>query len=170
MKIVGSKKPVTVSHVFGEIAWLVSQSARHSAFKVSDLAWLVMPAIATRQFHLFRDGDTPLGVALWCYPTSEGEKVLSRDLLSPENKLHPDEWAGGANLWLVDIVAPFATLANRQLELMLGDLMTGPLKGREFRMLRTDVEAGSLNFTIVDDQAGSRLVGEMAAAIRRRQH
>lgn len=163
------KKSITVSHVFGEIAWLVGQSARHGAFKVSDLAWLVMPAIATRQFHLFRDGDSPLGVALWCYPTSEGEKVLSNGLLSPENKLNPEEWAGGTNLWLVDIVAPFATSANRQLELMLGDLMTGPLKGREFRMLRTDAETRSVNFTVVDDQAGTRLVEEIAAAIGRRQ-
>lgn len=170
-KAVGARHPqsVTVSHVFGEIAWLISQSARHTTFKVSDLAWLVMPAIPTRQFHLFRDGDAPLGVALWCYPTPEGEQVLSRGPLSPDNRLAPEEWAGGTNLWLVDLIAPFASSANRQLELMLGDLMTGPFKGREFRMLRTDAESGNVNFTTVDSQAGGRLVREVASAIARRQ-
>lgn len=65
-----------VSHVFGELVWLFTQSSRHAALPAAELAWLLMPAIAARQFHLFRDGGRPIGAAVRASVDSEGERCL----------------------------------------------------------------------------------------------
>lgn len=159
---------VTISQVLGEITWLITQSARHGSYPVAELSWLVLPPIAARQFHIFRQGERPIGAALWAFPPPAAEARLGEALPSPSNRLAPEEWTGGGPLWLVDLVAPFATAENRHIELMLGDLMTGPFKGRAFRMLRIDPETGAGSVAIVEADAGNRLVAEMAAAMKER--
>ena len=157
--------PVTVSQVLGEITWLVTQSARHRDFRVSDLGWLLMPPIAARQFHLFREGVRPVGAALWAFPPEDAAARLGRAPLSPQNPLHPEEWTGDGPLWLVDLVAPFATAENRQIEVMIADLLTGPFKGRPFRMLRIDPVTGAGSASVIDAGAGKRLVEQVAASL-----
>lgn len=157
---------VTVSQILGEITWLVTQSARHGGFPAAELSWLLLPPIASRQFHIFREGERPIGAALWGFPPPDAEARLSKALPSPSNRLAPEEWAGGGPLWLVDLIAPFATEENRHKELMIGDLVTGPFKGREFRMLRIDPETGEGSAAIVGSDAGRRLVAEIAGAMK----
>ena len=41
----GSGGPVTVSHLLGEMTWLLTQSPLHRAFSIGDIEWLVMPAL-----------------------------------------------------------------------------------------------------------------------------
>jgi hypothetical protein len=50
----------TVAQVLGEIAWLMTQSPRHKAVRLSDLEWL-MPAILLRQLRIFYSGEQPVG-------------------------------------------------------------------------------------------------------------
>jgi cytolysin-activating lysine-acyltransferase len=160
---------VTVSQILGEITWLITQSARHGRFPAAELSWLVLPPIAARQFFLFREGERPIGAALWGFPPPEAEARLSNALPSPTNRLAPEEWTGGGPLWLVDLIAPFATADNRHIELMLGDLMTGPFKGKEFRMLRIDPATGAGSAAVVGADAGQRLVAQIADAMKARK-
>jgi cytolysin-activating lysine-acyltransferase len=153
----------------GEITWLITQSARHRHFQAAELTWLLLPPIIARQFHIFRQGERPIGAALWGFPPPDAEARLSNALPSPTNRLGPEEWTGGGPLWLVDLIAPFATAENRHLELMLGDLMTGPFKGKEFRMLRIDPETGAGSAAVVGADAGQRLVADIAAAMEGRK-
>jgi cytolysin-activating lysine-acyltransferase len=51
--------------MLGEMTWLLSQSPLHNVLQLKDLEWLVMPALIHEQFYLFRDGDKPVGLALW---------------------------------------------------------------------------------------------------------
>ena len=46
----------TVSHMLGEVTWLLSQSPAHKHFAIGDLEWLVMPAILLERFRVFH-GD-----------------------------------------------------------------------------------------------------------------
>ncbi len=160
---------VTISQILGEITWLITQSPRHGGFPVAELSWLVLPPIASRQFHIFRQGERPIGVALWAFPPPAAEARLGKSLPSPSNRLAPDEWTGGGPLWLVDLIAPFATAENRHIELMLGDLVTGPFKNREFRMLRIDPGTGEGSAATIGADAGQRLVAEIAAAMKARK-
>jgi len=157
--------PLTVSHFLGEMTWLLTQSPLHRNFSISDIEWLLMPALLHEQFYIFRDGQQPVGLALWakCSPTAAAK--LDKGLVEPENRLSLDEWKGGDQIWLVDLIAPFANAENKQREIMIADLITGPLKRQEFRFHQTDPATGKRTVQVVSADAGDRLrqaVGEAA--------
>lgn len=157
--------PPTVSHMLGEMTWLLTQSPLHKALAIGDLEWLVMPALLNEQFYVFRDDDRPVGLALWAETGAEGEAKLGRGMIEPENRLTLAEWQGGDRLWLVDLVAPFATIENRQREIMMADLISGPLRGRAFHFHVTDPVTGARTVQAVAADAGERLADAIKAAV-----
>lgn len=161
----GGYAGVTVSHVLGEITWLISQSLLHRNLRVADLAWLVMPALTHGQFHLFRDDNKPIGVALWANVDAEGERKIAEGLLQPGNQLSEADWIGGDRLWLVDLIAPFANAENRHRELMFADLVTGKLKGQAFRTMRLDPASGDRKVVEVAAEAGDALVSRIVEGV-----
>jgi cytolysin-activating lysine-acyltransferase len=130
--------PHTVSHMFGEIVWLMSQSASHKHFAIADLEWMVMPALLLTQYRLFHHEGHPIGAALWAFLSEEAEAKLS---LTPV-RLRPDEWKSGNRCWLVDLITPGATAENRLAAVMLDDLRRTALKGRSFSFRKTDLATG----------------------------
>jgi len=151
--------PPTVSHLLGEMTWLLSQSPLHRALAIGDLEWLVMPALIHQQFYLFRDGDRPVGLALWAKCDAEAEKKLAEGMIEPENRLTLEEWTSGDRIWLVDLIAPFADGTNRHRELMIADLISKPLAGEEFRFHQTDPATGVRIVQTVAADAGEKLRG-----------
>lgn len=135
-------RPPTVSHLLGEMTWLLTQSPLHKALAIGDLEWLIMPALINHQFYIFRDGDQPVGLALWAKCTPAAAAKLDGGMIEPENRLTLEEWTSGDQVWLVDLIAPFATTQNRQREIMIADLISGPLKETEFRFHQTDPATG----------------------------
>jgi cytolysin-activating lysine-acyltransferase len=95
--------PKTVSQVLGEIVWLMTQSPRHKATPLGDLEWLVMPAILLRQFRIFYKGEQPVGVALWAL----ADDLVAKRIDANDRRLTAVEWKSGANLRIVELVAPF---------------------------------------------------------------
>jgi len=85
---------MTVARMLGEIVWIMTQSPGHKHFALGDLEWMVMPALLLEQYRIFRNGDQPLGVALWAYLSPEAEEKLK----SGVGRLRPDEWAVGMKL------------------------------------------------------------------------
>jgi cytolysin-activating lysine-acyltransferase len=162
--------PPTVSHILGEMAWLLTQSPLHRALQIGDLEWLCMPALIKLQFYLFRDGERPVGLALWAKCGPEAEAKLERGMIEPENRLSLEEWDSGERVWLVDLIAPFANEENRQREIMIADLISGPLKGTEFRFHRTDPATGERTVQVVAADAGERLKDAVEAAAKELRH
>ena len=99
----GPSENKTVSHMLGEITWLLSQSQVHKNLFISDLEWMVMPAILLEQFRIFYGPNSPAAVALWAHVSADTDKRL-RD---GESRLRADEWKGGDIPWLIELVAPF---------------------------------------------------------------
>ena len=95
--------PKTVAQVFGEITWLMTQSPRHKAIPLGDLEWLVMPAILLRQFRIFYKGEQPVGVALWAL----ADEIVAKRIDAGDRRLTAVEWKSGANMRIIDVVAPF---------------------------------------------------------------
>lgn len=155
----------TVSHVLGEMAWLLTQSQLHRALAIGDLEWLVMPALVHRQFYIFRDGERPVGLALWAKCNAAAESKLDRGMIEPENRLTPEEWNSGPAIWLVDLIAPFADQSNKHREIMIADLISGPLAGREFKFHVTDAATGQRTVQTVGADAGARLKEAIEAAV-----
>ena len=157
--------PPTVSHLLGEMTWLLSQSPLHKALSIGDLEWLVMPALIHRQFYIFRDGEQPVGLALWAKCSADAAAKLERGMIEPENRLTLDEWTNGEQVWLVDLVAPFADAQNRQREIMIADLISGPLKLTEFSFHQTDPATGKRTVQKVAADAGERLAQAIQTAM-----
>lgn len=157
--------PVTVSHLLGEIAWLLTQSPLHRALQIGDLEWLVMPALIHKQFYIFRDGDRPVGLALWAKCNAEAQAKLERGMVEPPNRLSLEEWRSGETIWLVDLIAPFADATNRHREIMIADLISGPLQGQEFNFHQTDPHTGQRTVRKIDADAGEKLRAAVEAAV-----
>lgn len=151
--------------VLGEIAWPISQSARHSEFRVTDLGWFVMPSIQRRNFHLFCGGDRPVGVVLQAFSLVDREGHLAARCVSVGYWHEKQDWSGGDGLWLVDLVAPFATQGNRRLELMFTDLLVGPFKGCEFHMLSRTSEGKKGQVIRVGKGANGELMNAVVAGL-----
>jgi cytolysin-activating lysine-acyltransferase len=95
--------PKTVAQVLGEITWLMTQSPRHKAIPLSDLEWLLMPAILLRQFRIFYKDEQPVGVALWALV----DDLVAKRIDGGDKRLTAVEWKSGAKLRIVELVAPF---------------------------------------------------------------
>lgn len=147
----------TVSHMLGEMTWLLTQSLLHRALTIGDIEWLLMPALIHEQFYVFRDGTQPVGLAMWAKCGPEALAKLEKGMVEPENRLTLDEWTSGDAIWLVDLVAPFANAENRQREIMLADLISGPLAGKAFSFHQTDPETGRRSVQHVGADAGEKL-------------
>jgi cytolysin-activating lysine-acyltransferase len=164
-----SESAPTVSHFLGEMTWLLTQSPLHRAFSICDLEWLVMPALIHEQFYTFRDGDRPIGLALWAKCGPDAVAKLDRGMIEPENRLTLEEWMNGDQIWLVDMIAPFANAENKHREVMMADLISGPLAGKAFNFHLTDPATGKRTVQKVAADAGVQLKSVIEAALAAEQ-
>ena len=81
----------------------MSQSKIHKNMFISDLEWMVMPAVLLEQFRIYMGPDAPAAVAFWANVSQETNQALREG----RTKLRPDEWKGGDIPWLVELIAPF---------------------------------------------------------------
>jgi cytolysin-activating lysine-acyltransferase len=86
-------------------------------------------------------------------------------MIEPENRLTLEEWNSGPAIWLVDLIAPFANQENRQREIMIADLISGPLAGQSFKFHLTDPATGKRTVQTVGADAGERLKEAIEAAV-----
>ncbi|HWT11591.1 MAG TPA: toxin-activating lysine-acyltransferase [Allosphingosinicella sp.] len=149
--------PPTVSHILGEMTWLLTQSPLHRALSIGDLEWLVMPALIHSQFYVFRDAERPVGLALWAKCDAAAERKIEAGMIETENRLSPEEWASGEKIWLVDLIAPFADAENRHRQIMLADLIAGPLRHKPFSFHVTDPNTGARTVQTVGADAADKL-------------
>ncbi|HEX8401999.1 MAG TPA: toxin-activating lysine-acyltransferase [Allosphingosinicella sp.] len=161
----GGIAPPTVSHLLGEMAWLLTQSPLHRALSIGDLEWLVMPALIHQQFYIFRDGEKPVGLALWAFCNASAEAKLDRGMIEPENRLTLEEWKSGDSIWLVDLVAPFASGENKHRQIMIADIISGPLAGKAFKFHQTDPASGKRAVQVVGADAGEKLRAAVEVAV-----
>ncbi|WP_380871519.1 toxin-activating lysine-acyltransferase [Sphingomonas sp. DBB INV C78] len=139
------------------MTWLLSQSPLHRALTIGDLEWLIMPALIHQQFYIFRDGEKPVGLALWAKCNAIAAAKLEGGMIEPANRLTLEEWKSGDAIWLVDMIAPFASAENRHREVMMADLISGPLRGFAFNFHQTDPVSGNRSVQHVAADAGDKL-------------
>ena len=133
----------TVSHMLGEVTWIMSQSPAHKHFAIGDLEWMVMPAILLEQFRVFHGDKHPLGFALWAHLSEDAETRMTAAVAAGGGaRLRPDDWKSGDRLWLVELVAPFATPENKLAEAMVADLIQNVFGDRKFKFHSMDPATG----------------------------
>lgn len=122
----------TMGAALGEAVALLMASPKHRVLFLSDLEWVLLPALMLRQFRLFRREGRPVGLALWGYLDAEAEARLSE-----AGKIRPGDWKSGDNLWLVELVCPAGGDGA-----MLANLKKTAFAGAAFRYHVTDEKGG----------------------------
>ena len=94
------KSDTGLASILGDIAYLMMHSEKHRHLFISDMEWLVMPALRLKQMRIFRNAKRPLVYISWARLTQEAEKRL----LAGNPRLAPGDWNAGSKFWIVDIV------------------------------------------------------------------
>ncbi len=149
-----------ISASFGEIVTLLMRSPHYKHYSLSDLEWLVIPALLTNQFLVVEaqmklpvpqneNGDAPVaggqtegapvagpripvGLALWAKVSPEVDEKLSANLDTPV-KLRPDEWRSGEINWIIDVLGDEKIMQSLYAKLK-GDVF----KGQTFKVRAQD--------------------------------
>lgn len=118
-------KDKTVADVLGQITWLMSQSPKHRGYFISDLEWLVMPAILLKQFRIFHRNEVPAACAIWA---QVNEDVAAR-IRDGQPRLKVEEWRCGDIPVILEAIAPFGN-SKRLAEELQQELDRVMRKGR----------------------------------------
>ena len=104
------ERAAQAKHAAASIGQLVVMMAAMPAYrehKLSDLNWLVFPAVANGQFSIV-DGQSketgmtaPLGAVLWAW-VSEAVDARLATTAEPSQRLAPAEWRSGDILWIIE--------------------------------------------------------------------
>jgi cytolysin-activating lysine-acyltransferase len=129
---------------------------------------MLMPPLLLGQYKLYHKNNNPIALALWAYLTQEDEQRLLK-----VNKLRPEAWCAGdaqrllspvhlpqhsdtatdkdAQLWLIELIAPSATVGNKLSENVLGDLIKTAFKGQGFKLHITNPQTGMREIQEIDN-------------------
>ena len=122
-----------IAAAFGELVTLLMRSPADKHHSLSDLEWLIVPALAHSQYALAEAQSketgaiSPVGGVLWAFVSEEVDKRLS-DLSAPV-RLKPNEWRSGDIPWLV-----LATGDTRILAGLIQQLTKTVFKDRQPKM------------------------------------
>ena len=145
---VGAAASALVSAAIVEIAVVTSRSPEHKRYSLTDIEWLILPAVLRGQFTVAQAArkDTgfraPVAVATWAFVSEEVDRRLSADL-THRIRLRPDEWKCGDIAWIVDLVGAPAGIANA-----VQWLKAGPFKEREAKVVVRDAKGGARATTL----------------------
>lgn len=102
------------SMTLAQIVRLMLQSANHRHFSLSDLEWMVLPALNAGQLAMAETKPDqsglrqPLAVLFWASVSPEIDRRMSSNLEAPI-RLRPDEWRSGDILWITDMIGDMST-------------------------------------------------------------
>ncbi|MGR4893557.1 toxin-activating lysine-acyltransferase [Sphingopyxis sp. LARHCG72] len=105
-----------------------------------------------------------VGLAMWAKCTPQAVAKPDKGMIEPDNRLILDEWTSGDEVWLVDLIAPFANAENRHRELMIADLISKPLKGTKFHFHQIDPATGKRLVQTIGADAGDKLLDAIKGA------
>jgi hemolysin-activating ACP:hemolysin acyltransferase len=143
-----------LSATVGELVGLMIRSPRHRDRKLSDLRWLVLPAVRAGQFALMQaqsksQGFTaPVAAVLWARVSAEVDKRLSENLGEPI-RLGPREWRSGDILWLIDAIGD-----ERAVAALVQRLRAKEWKGKPVKARMTDAK-GEVKVRLIEPQAAN---------------
>jgi cytolysin-activating lysine-acyltransferase len=129
-RVVAAKQ---MAAAFGEIVTLLMRSPTDRHHSLTDLEWLVVPAVVRGQFGLAEAQSketgavAPAGAVLWALVSEEVDKRLS-DLSTPL-RLKPDEWRSGDIPWIVLAAGDMRVLGG-----LIQQLTKTVLKGKQPKM------------------------------------
>lgn len=149
------------SAAFGEIVSIFMRTPGYQTLPISELEWIVVPAVATGQFSL-AEGQSktngmiqPVGVVMWARVSDEIDQRMTADPSQPL-RLKPAEWTSGDKLWVMEALGD-----GRVIEAMLKRMMETGWAGRtvKFRAKSKDGKMVVATLPQPQPQSGSAQQG-----------
>jgi len=133
--------------LLGDVVSLLARSQHFKHYSLVDLEWLVLPALATRQFQMVEGIDPstgargPMALVAWANVSDDVEQRLRTSAGQP-HRLRPDEWACGANAWLMLTAGD-----PRAIQGIFGNLAATQFKDRPLWLEQRDPISGAAVLT-----------------------
>ena len=108
----------------GEAVMAMAGSRTHGHLFLSDMLWLVLPAVSLRQYKVVRDnGGQTVGYLSWAL-LSEGtlERLKGG---GADFRLKPSEWNDGELACVMDVCAPSAEAGAKMVSLLKSEVFGG---------------------------------------------
>jgi hemolysin-activating ACP:hemolysin acyltransferase len=143
-----------VSASIGESAVVYSRTPALKHNSLTDIEWLILPAVLAGQFYVVEAANgqgglrAPIAAATWAFVSPEVDAKLSSDL-ARRIRLHRDGWKCGEIGWIVD-----CTGAPRAVSAAIAWLKAGPFKDRNAKIVVRD-HAGQARVATLDDAAAT---------------
>ena len=119
---------------FGQLVSIMMQTRQHKFTMLADLEWMILPAIATRQFRVAESVVPNMGMALpvaaviWASVNDEADRRMAENLDMPV-RLKPEEWRSGEHVWIIEAIGDGNAVSG-----MLEHLKQTELKDKQVRM------------------------------------
>jgi cytolysin-activating lysine-acyltransferase len=134
---------ISVESTIGAISILAMKSQTHKYLFLSDYEWLILPAIATKQFALFRGKQNePIAFISWASVSKQVEKRLT----DKTSKLQPADWNSGDIIYIIDIICPFGPSKD-----LLRQLNGKQFKGKDVKVLRPKAKGKGVEAHLLND-------------------
>jgi len=119
---------------FGGAVALFMRSPAHNHYTLTDLEWLLIPALRLNQFMAAEvklpDGQAvPAALVLWARVSAEVDARLSAAPRYPI-RLHPNEWQSGDVFWIIDAVGE-----RNSVQQCIEALIKTAFQGRQIKMI-----------------------------------
>lgn len=138
---------IAMESALGAILLLSTKSPAHKFLFAGDFEWLIVPAIANKQFILYRNKQgEPISFISWARVSEDVENRLKSGIL----RLSPNEWNSGDKIYIIDTISPFIDIKN-----VLKQALSNQFKDKDVNILRpnkdqTAMESVSLNVFLED--------------------
>jgi cytolysin-activating lysine-acyltransferase len=119
---------IAMESAIGSVLMIAAKSPNHKYLFAADYEWMIIPAIATRQFVLFRNKNNE-PIAFVSFATVDDE--VEKRLLAGTKKLAPKDWTSGKKLYIIDIISPFAPASQ-----ILKELSENQFKDKEVNLIK----------------------------------
>ena len=128
----------------GAALLLSMKSTTHKHIFSHEFEWMIIPAIVSKQFIIFRNAkNEPIAFVSFA---SVNEGVEKR-LLSGTLKLTPAEWRSGDKLYVIDVISPFSP----PIEILRQLNSSGKIKSKEVRVLKPGKDGKGMKSELLSD-------------------
>lgn len=128
----GNSTDASPSHLtpiatLGAVTSIMLASPLHRHVFLTELDWLVVPAITTGQIRVFHHGTVPVAFATWAYLSADVAERFKGGM----GRLKPQDWQSGEDIWLVELCAPYGGVKE-----LLTDLAENTFAGKVVNTMR----------------------------------
>lgn len=118
---------LTPISTLGAATSIMLASPLHRHVFLTELEWLVVPAIAAGQIRVFHHNAVPVAFATWAYLNAE----VAERFKEGQGRLKPQEWHCGQDIWLIELCAPYGGVKE-----LLEDLASTTFVGKRVNTMR----------------------------------